>query len=281
MFDPTVPDHVATRLRALLQEPACELGEEAVAEARSIGPEAAADVVASLLEAERTRPTASRAPIRAVHLAHELGLLGAVPELVRCVELLVGDHPLRRAALAALGRFGSPAVDALLASFARCRTTETRARLAEALSRTTVDDDRIRVALVRMLEDDPSSGAWYLAERGEWRSVPDLSRAVDRLAVAPVADCEVCAGEHLTSIAWAIHVLGGTLSEAQERKIDQVLERRDALWTLFEDPLASPGERRVPAARHPRPGRNDPCPCGSGKKYKRCHLEADEREARH
>jgi len=70
MFDPTVPDPVATRLWALLQEPACELGEEAVAEARSIGPEAAADVVASLLEAERTRPTASRAGIRAVHLAH-------------------------------------------------------------------------------------------------------------------------------------------------------------------------------------------------------------------
>jgi hypothetical protein len=23
-------------------------------------------------------------------------------------------------------------------------------------------------------------------------------------------------------------------------------------------------------------GRNDPCPCGSGKKYKKCHLEADE-----
>ena len=24
------------------------------------------------------------------------------------------------------------------------------------------------------------------------------------------------------------------------------------------------------------PGRNDPCPCGSGKKYKNCHLQADE-----
>ena len=23
-------------------------------------------------------------------------------------------------------------------------------------------------------------------------------------------------------------------------------------------------------------GRNDPCPCGSGKKYKKCHLESDE-----
>ena len=24
-------------------------------------------------------------------------------------------------------------------------------------------------------------------------------------------------------------------------------------------------------------GRNDPCPCGSGKKYKKCHQEADEK----
>jgi hypothetical protein len=29
-----------------------------------------------------------------------------------------------------------------------------------------------------------------------------------------------------------------------------------------------------------QPGRNDPCPCGSGKKYKKCHLAQDEAEAR-
>lgn len=28
-----------------------------------------------------------------------------------------------------------------------------------------------------------------------------------------------------------------------------------------------------------RPGRNDPCHCGSGLKYKKCHLEADEQAA--
>ncbi|MEO8499718.1 MAG: SEC-C metal-binding domain-containing protein [Vicinamibacteria bacterium] len=28
------------------------------------------------------------------------------------------------------------------------------------------------------------------------------------------------------------------------------------------------------------PGRNDPCHCGSGKKYKQCHLEKDEQAAR-
>jgi len=25
-------------------------------------------------------------------------------------------------------------------------------------------------------------------------------------------------------------------------------------------------------------GRNDPCPCGSGKKYKKCHIEKDEKK---
>src|SRR5262245_22511356 len=29
-----------------------------------------------------------------------------------------------------------------------------------------------------------------------------------------------------------------------------------------------------------RPGRNDPCHCGSGRKYKQCHLQQDEAEAR-
>ena len=42
------------------------------------------------------------------------------------------------------------------------------------------------------------------------------------------------------------------------------------------------GERRAtataqqPARALPRVGRNDPCPCGSGKKYKKCHMPADE-----
>ncbi|MCS6811074.1 MAG: SEC-C metal-binding domain-containing protein, partial [Tepidimonas sp.] len=35
---------------------------------------------------------------------------------------------------------------------------------------------------------------------------------------------------------------------------------------------ADPGLLGAPAAaRVPRVGRNDPCPCGSGKKYKHCH----------
>jgi len=32
----------------------------------------------------------------------------------------------------------------------------------------------------------------------------------------------------------------------------------------------------APARSGPRVGRNDPCPCGSGKKYKKCHMLIDE-----
>jgi hypothetical protein len=41
-----------------------------------------------------------------------------------------------------------------------------------------------------------------------------------------------------------------------------------------EEDFAVPPE---PVQRRHTPGRNDPCWCGSGKKYKKCHLESDER----
>jgi hypothetical protein len=34
------------------------------------------------------------------------------------------------------------------------------------------------------------------------------------------------------------------------------------------------------AEAKPAPGRNEPCHCGSGKKYKQCHLEKDEASRR-
>ena len=45
---------------------------------------------------------------------------------------------------------------------------------------------------------------------------------------------------------------------------------------LEEDEL----EEEVDLAPPPKPGRNEPCWCGSGKKYKKCHLAEDEKAAR-
>jgi preprotein translocase subunit SecA len=39
----------------------------------------------------------------------------------------------------------------------------------------------------------------------------------------------------------------------------------------FDEALADGEEAQEPANAGPKVGRNDPCPCGSGKKYKHCH----------
>lgn len=42
------------------------------------------------------------------------------------------------------------------------------------------------------------------------------------------------------------------------------------LWYVHEEWLRD--SRRIRASEPANVGRNDPCPCGSGKKYKRCCL---------
>jgi len=47
-----------------------------------------------------------------------------------------------------------------------------------------------------------------------------------------------------------------------------------------EDEEEEEGYEDEPVRRPVKPGRNDPCWCGSGKKYKKCHLVSDEEEER-
>lgn len=51
---------------------------------------------------------------------------------------------------------------------------------------------------------------------------------------------------------------------------------RHATSLGFQSTQASAIDRDAPInyikpSTTPKPGRNEPCPCGSGKKYKRCH----------
>lgn len=46
--------------------------------------------------------------------------------------------------------------------------------------------------------------------------------------------------------------------------------RRDGRW-LYLDGTMGPPVRLATPRTEPKVGRNDPCPCGSGKKFKKCH----------
>lgn len=47
----------------------------------------------------------------------------------------------------------------------------------------------------------------------------------------------------------------------------------EAIWAVYDlrQVWQSLGPRVDPVRKEAEPGRNDPCPCGSGKKYKKCH----------
>lgn len=59
-----------------------------------------------------------------------------------------------------------------------------------------------------------------------------------------------------------------TLKYTASVGMDTIMGILDAIGNLFK----SPG----PEAPRPLVGRNDPCWCGSGRKYKKCHLDEDE-----
>jgi preprotein translocase subunit SecA len=52
----------------------------------------------------------------------------------------------------------------------------------------------------------------------------------------------------------------------QNRQEEAVQQQRQAAENVNQ-----PREKSAPVIRDPRIGRNDPCPCGSGKKFKNCH----------
>ena len=53
----------------------------------------------------------------------------------------------------------------------------------------------------------------------------------------------------------------------QEHHESSTFTKRDDVWYFTTGEVLGPQQVR---RDHPKVGRNDPCPCGSGKKYKKC-----------
>ncbi|HET7754057.1 MAG TPA: SEC-C metal-binding domain-containing protein [Anaeromyxobacteraceae bacterium] len=143
-----------------------------------------------------------------------------------------------------------------------------------------LSDAEVRGAVVRALKDDPITGPAWVATYGDPRAIAELSRALD--AHQPHRDCAVLDYLEVLGLGTAIDMLGGGVVESQCRKIAEYAARQDGEWgddgdaarAMLADvtPLA---RRTAPTRRGPRLGQNDPCHCGSGKKYKACHLDLD------
>jgi hypothetical protein len=71
------------------------------------------------------------------------------------------------------------------------------------------------------------------------------------------------------------------LSADREDSISESFVGDDGLTVRLTYPIDEEPQswEIAPVRRAPAPGRNDPCHCGSGRKYKKCHLDADRKAA--
>jgi hypothetical protein len=222
-----------------------------------------------------TGPGAGWAPIHAVKVLGGLRAQAAIPRMVELLAAADAMEIIFSTLIHALAEMGPAVVEPVLAA-RNTATGDGRSGLNEVLGKLGVKDERIFEALVAELETtdgDALIAAGALADYGDSRALPALSRRLDALPVdqsdSPFANQEII------ELVEVIEELGGELTPAQLRRRARVHELREQ-WRsgLLGDPEED--EDEPPAMAAPRPGRNQLCWCGSGKKYKKCHEAADE-----
>lgn len=228
------------------------------------------------------------------HATKLLGMLGdgqAVPVLLRFLEHYDVLDSYHQEAADALVALGAVAIETCLERYPTASNDDMRDGIASVLRRSVTKDERIYNTLLDCFEKSPELGAMYLAEYGDPQTIAALSQMFDTLPVNDQDD-SVMSNHIFVELSAAIEELGGELTAAQVEKaeradaprrrfaaqMDEALERiRIAARQRPTAPatlLPSKGQGGI--AQKPRKlGRNERCWCGSGKKYKKCHLDLD------
>ncbi|EPX59847.1 SEC-C motif domain protein [Cystobacter fuscus DSM 2262] len=207
-----------------------------------------------------------------VSAARRLLRLRATEALVPLVRWLTRAEPgteLYELLIAGLKDWGPAVAPATLEVLEDIGEGEARFELLQVLSHCGARDERIYTALLALLEEEPFQGSVNLSAYGDARAVELLSRALDAYELEDdVAD--VFAQQTVLELGFAIQELGGALTRSQQMKLEAARRLREEWNELIDRWRASTHERQSS-----RPGRNEPCWCGSGVKYKKCHLGAD------
>jgi hypothetical protein len=227
----------------------------------ALGAPAVAPLIEILLDEDlgcKDSPSEGWASIHAAELLAELKAAEAVlPMLDVLVETdfdaIVHDVILRR-----LPEFGAEVLEPALERLESADDEDVVISLVSVLAHLGVRDERIFQAICEVFEDDVVSGALDFGAYGDTRALPWLEDAIAQFQ--PDYSTAFWRFE-LTELVDAHERIGGILDDdvrVRIQQMDDAWERRGA---------------RVGRLERRKVGRNDPCPCGSGKKYKKCCLE--------
>jgi hypothetical protein len=216
------------------------------------------------------------APIHAAELLGEIGDERALPALYGVLRIIDPDAVLDDAIEEAILQFGEAAIKpgrAELKSWNDVFLID----LAHLFARLDVRKKSVLQVILKFFLKDPEHGAPLLAEYGDPAGRDAIDVVLQRYVVAASDDPDQA--KIIVALADAYEDLGGKLSGDAKKTVKTIRKKKQRVEDIIaraksgDDP--SIGEDTY--VRDRDLGRNDPCWCGSGQKYKRCHWAEDNR----
>ena len=215
------------------------------------------------------------APIHAVELLGELKAEDAIHPMLRWLsETDPGDDILHSRLITALSSLGQAAYQPVMDAFGETYDEDYRMSLCDVLVNSGVRSERIFGILLDYLQENVEYGAMNFAMYGDSKALDHLHQALDNWQLKDETD-NLLANQAVIELCGTVRELGGQLTASQKQKLKQVRADRDRNSRQMDAMFRLPDEEKEPQRR--KLGRNDPCWCGSGKKYKRCHWDLDRR----
>ena len=250
-----------------------DLRDRIIAQGKAIVP-ALLDVLNNEPLQMEDAPGEGRAAIHAVDLLREMNATEAIQPMVLWMQEIDSLCYLHGRLLQALISFGEEALQPVLAAYDETTEHEERRSLCSILSESPVKKDTIYEILLHQLEENVEWGTICLDRYGDTRALSHLQQALDEYEVITDANHQL-ADQAVIELCAAIKGMGGQLTPSQQHKWDQVRAHGDVFKRRLEALVSLKSADEELTQPQKKPGRNDPCWCGSGKKYKKCHLDAD------
>jgi hypothetical protein len=203
-------------------------------------------------------PGAGWPPIHAVDLLTDLKATEAIQPMLRLLCETDWDDIIHDRLVLRLAELGPGVVEPALAILERGVPEDVHHAICCVLADVGVRDARIYAQLCALFDENDVFGATCLSDYGDPAALPLLEGAIEDFE--PNFDSPIGLMD-LNELVDSHERLGGELSE-------ELAQHVTSLRAEFEAYRA----RVTPVKAATKPGRNDPCPCGSGKKYKRCCL---------
>lgn len=196
-------------------------------------------------------------PIHAVGLLADLKATEAVGPMLRLLCETDWDAIIHDRIIVRMHELGPELVEPALAILDRGATEDVHHSICCVLAKVGVRDPRIYAHLCTLFDAEETFGATCLADYGDPAALPILEGALEDFE----PDLDSPYGlSGLGDLIESFEHLGGVITQ----ELGEHLAELEEDFTTYRKSLVTPAK----AAE--KPGRNDPCPCGSGKKYKRC-----------